>query len=256
MNDAQLQRYSRHLLLADWGVEGQERIMAGHALVVGLGGLGCPAALYLASAGIGKLTLADADTVEVSNLQRQILHTEARLGWAKVDSAVAALAEVNPEVEIIPLRERLAGAALRARVAAVDVVLDCSDNFATRDALNAAAQHCGKPLVSGAAVRFEGLVSVFDFRRAASPCYHCLFPEGADADAEARCAALGVFAPLTGVVGSLQAAEALKLLAGVGDSLHARLLRLDLLSGNLRTTSFSPDPACPVCAIHRDALRG
>jgi adenylyltransferase/sulfurtransferase len=232
-------------------MEGQARIMASHVLVVGLGGLGCPAALYLASAGVGRLTLADVDKVEVSNLQRQILHTEARLGWAKVDSAAAALTEVNPEVQMTLLRERLEGAALCAQVAAADVILDCSDNFATRDALNAAAQLCGKPLVSGAAARFEGLVSVFDFRRAASPCYHCLFPEGADADAEARCAALGVFAPLTGVVGSLQAAEALKLLAGMGDSLHARLLRLDLLSGRIRTTSFSPDPACPVCAARR-----
>ncbi|MDR1854398.1 MAG: TOMM precursor leader peptide-binding protein [Azoarcus sp.] len=246
MNDDQLLRYSRHILLDELGIEGQEKILRGHALVVGAGGLGCPAALYLASAGVGTLTLADADEVDATNLQRQILHTEARVGMAKVDSAAQALAALNSTVRVIPRRERLEGAALEECVAAADVVLDCSDNFATRYAVNLACLRNKTPLVSGAAVRFGGQVSVFDFRRADSPCYHCLFPDGAPV-AEERCAVTGVFAPLTGIVGSLQAAEALKLLAGVGEPLTGRLLLVDSLTQTFRTVAFSRDPDCPVC---------
>ncbi|MDR0233801.1 MAG: HesA/MoeB/ThiF family protein [Zoogloeaceae bacterium] len=249
MDDAQLCRYSRHILLDELGIEGQERILNSHALVIGAGGLGSPAALYLASAGVGTLTLADGDTVDATNLQRQILHTEARIGKPKARSAAQSLAEINSAVEVIPLQERLEGEALEARVAAADVVLDCSDNFTTRYAINRACVRSKTPLVSGAAVRFGGQVSVFDFSRPDSPCYHCLFPNGQPV-AEERCAVTGVFAPLTGVVGCLQAAEALKLLANIGALLTGRLLLIDTLSQTLRTVTFSKDPTCPVCGNH------
>ncbi|MDR2261341.1 MAG: HesA/MoeB/ThiF family protein [Azoarcus sp.] len=245
MDDAQLLRYSRHILLDELGVEGQARLLRAHALIVGAGGLGSPAALYLAGAGVGTLTLADGDTVDASNLQRQILHTEARIGQAKAASGAAALTAFNAGVRVMPVLERLDGAALEARVAAADVVLDCSDNFATRYAINRACVRGKKPLVSGAATRFSGQVSVFDLSRA-SPCYHCLFPDGPYTEDE-RCAVTGVFAPLTGIVGSLQAAEALKILAGIGASLSGRLLSIDALTQTFRTISFNRDPACPVC---------
>ncbi|MDR0717618.1 MAG: HesA/MoeB/ThiF family protein [Azoarcus sp.] len=245
MDDAQLLRYSRHILLDELGVEGQARLLRGHALIVGAGGLGSPAALYLAGAGVGVLTLADGDIVDASNLQRQILHTEARLGQTKAASGAAALAAFNTGVRIIPVPERLEGEALETRVEAADVVLDCSDNFATRYAINRACVRKKKPLVSGAATRFSGQVSVFDLSRAA-PCYHCLFPDGQYAEDE-RCAVTGVFAPLTGIVGSLQAAEALKILAGIGASLSGRLLSIDALTQTFRAISFDRDPACPVC---------
>ncbi|MDR0564665.1 MAG: molybdopterin-synthase adenylyltransferase MoeB [Azoarcus sp.] len=246
MDDSQLLRYSRHILLNEWGIEGQARILKSHALVIGAGGLGSPAALYLASAGVGTLTLADGDTVDATNLQRQILHTEARIGQTKVASAAQALSEINSAVRVIPLHERLEGDALASRVAAADVVLDCSDNFATRYAVNRACVSTRTPLVSGAAVRFGGQVSVFDFSRPDSPCYHCLFPDGQPV-AEERCAVTGVFAPLTGIVGSLQAAEALKLLAGIGTPLVGRLLLVDTLSQTFRVVSFGKDAGCPVC---------
>lgn len=246
MDDSQLLRYSRHILLDELGIEGQERILKSHALVVGAGGLGSPVALYLASAGVGTLTLADGDTVDATNLQRQILHVEARVGQAKVASGMLALAAINPGVRVIPLQERLEGEALDARVAAADVVLDCTDNFDTRYAINRACVRHRVPLVSGAAIRFSGQISVFDFSQPASPCYHCLFPDGQPV-AEERCAITGVFAPLTGIVGSLQAAEALKLLAGIGTPLTGRLLLIDTLTQTFRTLGFGQDPACPVC---------
>jgi adenylyltransferase/sulfurtransferase len=221
MTDDQLLRYSRHILLDELGIEGQERILAGHAVVVGAGGLGSPAALYLASAGVGRITLVDDDTVDFTNLQRQILHTQERVGMAKVDSGQRALAALNPTVEVVPLRTRLAGQALFDLVAGADVVLDCSDNFATRHAINRACVQHRTPLVSGAAIRFDGQVSVYDLRHAEAPCYHCLFPEGQDVE-EVRCAVMGVFAPLTGIVGTMQAAEALKLAAGIGESSRRR----------------------------------
>ncbi|MDR1349504.1 MAG: molybdopterin-synthase adenylyltransferase MoeB [Zoogloeaceae bacterium] len=246
MNDAQLLRYSRHILLDELGIEGQTRFLQSHALIIGAGGLGSPAALYLAAAGVGILTLADGDRVDASNLQRQILHTEARIGQWKTDSGLAALTARNPEIQVIALHERLEGEALEKRVKAADLVLDCSDNFATRYAINHACFRQKKPLVSGAAVRFGGQVSVFDFSNAQSPCYHCLFPNGQEAE-DLRCAVTGVFAPLTGIVGSLQAAEALKLLAGIGRPLVGRLLLIDALTQTFRTLSFGKDPACPVC---------
>ena len=255
MTDEQLLRYSRHILLDALGIEGQERILSSHALIVGAGGLGSPAALYLASAGIGKLTLVDDDTVDFTNLQRQILHTQARVGMAKAESGRVALAAINSDIDIVALTERLAGKALDDLVAGADVVLDCTDNFATRHAINRACVHHRKPLVSGAAIRFDGQVSVYDFARDDSPCYHCLFPEGEDAD-EVRCAVMGVFAPLTGIVGTTQAAEALKLVAGIGESLAGRLLLLDALDMEWRSVRFGKDPACAVCGPNGSVRSG
>ncbi|WP_226450599.1 HesA/MoeB/ThiF family protein [Ferribacterium limneticum] len=246
MTDDQLLRYSRHILLDALGIEGQARILGSHALVIGAGGLGSPAALYLASAGIGKITLVDDDTVDFTNLQRQILHTQARVGLPKAESGRQALSAINPEIEIVPLQQRLSGAALDALVSSADIVLDCTDNFATRHAINRACVHHRKPLVSGAAVRFDGQISVYDLRRDDSPCYHCLFPEGEDVE-EVRCAVMGVFAPLTGIIGTMQAAEALKLAAGIGEALTGRLLLLDALSMEWRSVRFKKDSDCAVC---------
>ncbi len=246
MNDQQLLRYSRHILLPEFGIEGQEKLLRARVLVVGAGGLGSPAALYLASAGVGSLTLVDGDEVDLTNLQRQILHVTASVGRAKVESGRDALAALNPEVQVIARRERLVGARLEALVAETDLVLDCSDNFATRHAVNRACVTNRKPLVSGAAVRFDGQISVFDLRRADSPCYGCLFPEDAGAE-ELRCAVLGVFAPVTGIVGTTQAAEALKVLAGVGEPLIGRLMILDALAMEWRVIRLKKDPGCKVC---------
>ena len=246
MDDATLLRYSRHILLPQIGIEGQEKLQAARALIVGAGGLGSPAALYLASAGIGTLALADGDTVDLTNLQRQILHRTAAIGQPKVISGMASLAEINPQCQVVPLQERLAGQRLAAEVAAADVVLDCSDNFATRHAVNRACVTLRKPLVSGAAVRFDGQVAVFDSRYDDAPCYHCLFPEAEDVE-EVRCATMGVFAPLVGIIGSMQAAEALKLVIGCGNPLIGRLLLLDGLAMEWRSIAVPRDPACPVC---------
>ena len=246
MTDEQLLRYSRHILLDALGIEGQNRILASHALIIGAGGLGSPAALYLTSAGIGKITLVDDDTVDFTNLQRQILHTQARVGMAKAVSGEQALRAINTDIAIVPLTQRLAGEALDALVATADIVLDCTDNFATRHAINRACVHHRKPLVSGAAIRFDGQISVYDLRQDDAPCYHCLFPEGEDVE-EVRCAVMGVFAPLTGIIGTMQAAEALKLAAGIGESLSGRLLLLDALTMEWRTVKFRQDAGCTVC---------
>ncbi len=247
MNDNQLLRYSRHILLPQLGIEGQERLLAARALVVGAGGLGSPAAMYLASAGLGTLVLCDGDTVDLTNLQRQILHHTASVGRPKAISGHDTLTLLNPDVKVIPLEQRLEGVALDDQVAAADVVLDCSDNFATRHAINRACAKHHKPLVSGAAIRFDGQVSVFDLRQPASPCYNCLFPEGQDTE-EVRCAVMGVFAPLTGMIGTAQAAEALKLVAGCGESLSGRLLLLDGLAMEWRSIQLGKDPGCTVCS--------
>lgn len=247
MNDAQLLRYSRHILLPQIDVDGQARLLAARVLVIGAGGLGSPAALYLAAAGIGILVLADGDTVDVTNLQRQILHREHAVGQPKVESGRQRLDEINPECQVIPLFERLEGERLSAEVAMADVVLDCSDNFATRHAINRACVQHRTPLVSGAAIRFDGQVSVFDPRQADAPCYHCLFPEAQDVE-EIRCAVMGVFAPLTGIIGCMQAAEALKLIIGCGKSLAGRLLLFDGLNTEWRSIFIPRDPQCAVCA--------
>lgn len=245
MNDDELLRYGHHILLPQIGIEGQERLGRAHALVVGVGGLGGPAALYLAAAGIGRLTIADPDHVELSNLQRQIVLRSADLGRPKVEVAGAALGALNPLVEVHPVHERLTGAGLRERVAAADVVLDASDNFATRFEVNAACVASATPLVSGAAIRLEGQVAVFRARRGAGPCYRCLYAEGAPA--REACSERGVFGPLVGVIGSLQAAEALHILRGAHAPLEGRVLIVDLAHGDWRTLRLPADPACPVC---------
>jgi adenylyltransferase/sulfurtransferase len=246
MDDRQLLRYSRHILLDEMGVEAQERLIAGTALVVGAGGLGSPAAMYLASAGMGRILLADGDTVDLTNLQRQILHREATVGLSKVESGRRMLAEINPQVEVVPLATRLSGDALRDAVAQSTVVLDCCDNFATRHAVNRACVQARVPLVSGAAIRFDGQLAVFDPRRDDSPCYHCLFPEGQETE-EVRCATMGVFAPLTGIIGTMQAAEALKLAGGFGTPMTGQLLLLDARTMHLESIVLPRDPGCAVC---------
>jgi len=246
MNDHQLLRYSRHILLPEIGIEGQQRLLDAHALVVGAGGLGSPAAMFLAASGVGTLTLCDGDTVDLTNLQRQLLHRTSSIGRPKAESAAMTLADMNPGVRVIALYETVDETRLLELAAAADVVLDCSDNFATRYAVNRVCRQLGLPLVSGAATRFDGQVTVFDLRQAHNPCYNCLYPEQAESE-ETRCAVMGVFAPLVGIVGSLQAAEALKLLSGTGTSLGGRLLLLDVLNMELRTVTLNQDAACPVC---------
>lgn len=246
MNDNQLQRYSRHILLDEIGIEGQQALLGAHVLVIGAGGLGSPAAMYLAASGVGKLTLVDDDTLDLTNLQRQIAHTTDRVGQPKVQSARETLTGINPDIEIIALQERLDGARLEQLVASSTVVLDCTDNFATRHAINRACVAARVPLVSGAVIRFDGQVSVFDARTGTQPCYCCLFPQDQQFTDEA-CSTMGVFAPLVGVVGSMQAAEALKLVMGVGQSLAGRLLLLDGLHMEWSSMQVARDPGCAVC---------
>lgn len=246
MQDDQLLRYSRHILLPEIGIEGQTRLAQSRALIIGAGGLGSPAALYLAAAGVGTLVLADGDTVDLTNLQRQLLHDSLSVGTSKAASGAATLARINPEIQVLARPMRLEGDALGVEIAAADVVLDCSDNFVTRHAINRACVTHQKPLISGAAIRFDGQVSVFDLRHPANPCYHCLFPDGEDADAP-RCAVTGVFAPLTGIIGSTQAAEALKVLAGVGTPLTGQLLLLDARTMRWRNIRYEKDGGCAVC---------
>jgi len=247
MNDNQLLRYSRHILLPEVGYEGQDKLVNSHALIVGAGGLGSPAALYLAAGGVGTLTICDFDAVDLTNLQRQILHTTASVGINKAISARTALQAINPEVIVNTVCEKSTEAGFYALIAEADVVLDCSDNFATRYLLNKICVNLKKPLVSGAAIGFEGQVTVYDMRSILSPCYHCLFPDNGE-DTELRCATNGVFAPLVGMIGTCQAAEALKLLMDIGESLQGRLLLLDALGMQWRTIKLSKDPACVVCA--------
>ena len=250
MDDRQLLRYSRHLLLDDIGIEGQQRLLDSHALIVGAGGLGSPVALYLASAGVGQITLVDDDTVDLSNLQRQIMHTEARVGQPKVASAEAAIGALNPGVRVRTVAQRADEAQLTELAAAADIVLDCTDNFSTRQALNRACVATGRPLVSGAAIGFDGQISVYDPRRAASPCYACVFPPTQSVE-EARCATMGVFAPLVGIIGTLQASEALKLLCGIGEPLVGRLLMLDARRTEWTELRVPRQADCPVCSATR-----
>ncbi len=247
MTDDQLLRYSRHILLDDIGIEGQEKILTSHALIIGAGGLGSPVALYLGSAGVGKITLVDNDVVDMTNLQRQIAHNMARAGMNKAQSASESIAAINPEVQIHCVMQRADAALLDSLVAQADVVLDCCDNFTTRHAVNAACVKHKKPLVSGAAIRFDGQISVFDPRSDLSPCYACVFPPQATFE-ETRCATMGVFAPLVGIIGSMQAAEALKLLTGVGSSLAGRLLMLDGRAMEWSEVRVPRQKSCPVCA--------
>ena len=246
MTDDQLLRYSRHILLDEVGIEGQERILAAHALVIGAGGLGSPVALYLGSAGVGRITLVDHDVVDLTNLQRQIAHTTQRVGQPKVASAAQAVQAINPDVQVTALQERGDALRLHTLVQEATVVLDCSDNYATRQAVNAACVRLGKPLVAGAVIRFDAQITVIDPRESSTPCYACLFDPAAQFE-EVACSTMGVFAPLVGVVGALQATEALKLVAGVGTSLAGRLLMLDGRSMEWSSLRTAHNPACPVC---------
>jgi len=246
VNDEQLLRYSRHILLDELGIDGQRRLLASHALIIGAGGLGSPVALYLGTAGVGRLTIVDHDSVDVTNLQRQIVHNLARVGTPKAESARDTIAAINPDVQVLPLVERADATRLDALVRDADVVIDCSDNFKTRHAVNAACVVHRKPLVSGAAIGFDGQVSVYDTRSTEAPCYACLFPAEATFE-EVQCATMGVFAPLVGIIGSVQAAEALKLLAGVGTSLAGRLQMLDARSMEWTEIRMARRPHCAVC---------
>ena len=247
MNDEQLLRYSRHILLDAIGIEGQQRLLASHALVIGAGGLGSPVALYLGTAGVGRITIVDHDTVDLTNLQRQIAHNLARVGTPKATSAQASIAAINPDVQVTPLIERADGSRLDTLVAEADVVLDCSDNFKTRHAVNAACVKHKKPLASGAAIGFDGQISVYDTRAADAPCYACIFPPEATFE-EVQCATMGVFAPLVGIIGTMQAAEALKLLMGIGTSLAGRLQMLDARSMEWNEIRMQRQAHCKVCS--------
>ena len=247
MDDLALLRYSRHVLLNELGVDAQERFSRAHAVIIGAGGLGAPAAQFLVGAGIGTVTLCDPDTVDLTNLQRQILYATADVGRPKVEAARDRLHAINPDVVLRLVEERVDADRLDALAQDATVFLDCSDNFATRHAVNRAAVAAAVPLVSGAAVRFDGQVAVFDVRDPASPCYHCLFGEGDELE-ETRCATMGVFAPLVGIIGAMQAAEALKVIASVGETLAGRLLLLDALHMQWREVRIPRDPQCPVCS--------
>ncbi|MDQ6627190.1 MAG: HesA/MoeB/ThiF family protein [Pseudomonadota bacterium] len=248
MDDNDLLRYSRHILLDDIGIAGQRRLLAAHALVIGAGGLGSPVVLYLGTAGLGRLTIVDGDRVELTNLQRQIAHDLSRLGDPKAASAAVAVTAINPRVEVTAVDERVGPAELDALVRHADVVVDCSDNFATRHAVNAACVRHRRPLVAGAAIGFDGQVSVYDLRDPASPCYACAFPNDPRFQ-DVACASMGVFAPLVGIVGSIQAAEALKLLVGIGPSLAGRLQMLNARIMEWTEVGIGRDPACPICAV-------
>jgi molybdopterin-synthase adenylyltransferase len=250
MDDAQLLRYSRHILLDDIGIEGQRRLLAAHALVIGAGGLGSPVALYLGTAGVGTITLVDDDVVELTNLQRQIAHDLSRLGQPKAESAARSIQAINPELRVRARVQRADARLLDELVPQADVVLDCSDNFRTRHAVNAACVAHHRPLVSGAAIGFDGQISVYDTRGADAPCYACVFPAEATVE-ETNCATMGVFAPLVGIIGSMQAAEALKLLAGVGSSLAGRLLMLDARTMEWLQIAVQRSADCAVCAARR-----
>ena len=244
MNDSERERYSRQILLPGFGEAAQERLLAARVLIVGLGGLGSPVAMYLAAAGVGQLLLADFDAVDLSNLQRQLLHSTARVGQTKVDSAMQTLAALNPTVQLEPIKRALGAGALAELAARVDLVVDASDNFATRYAVNAACAGAGVPLVSGAAIRTEGQVAVFS-GQPGGPCYQCLYP--ANGDGGETCAREGVLAPLVGIIGSIQATEVIKLLTGLGEPLLGRLLLLDGLTMDCRRLRIPADPGCPVC---------
>ena len=249
MNDNQLLRYSRHILLPQIEYAGQEKLTKSHVLIVGAGGLGSPAALYCAASGVGTLTICDFDVVDLTNLQRQIIHTTQSVGINKAVSAQQTIYEINPEITVQTIQQKSSEAEFKILAEQADVVIDCSDNFYTRYALNRVCLQLKKPLVSGAAIGFEGQISVFDFRHEASPCYHCLFPDTGE-DTDLRCATNGVFAPLVGMIGTTQAAEALKLIMNIGKSLQGRLLLLDALAMEWRTIKLARDPKCAECGQH------
>jgi adenylyltransferase/sulfurtransferase len=245
VNDQQLLRYSRQIMLNDIDIEGQEKLLAARVLIVGLGGLGSPVAMYLAAAGVGHLILADFDKVDLSNLQRQITHTTARIGQTKVESAAQTLRELNPDVKVTCIVDVLTKETLATQISNVDVVVDCCDNFATRFAINTACVAAKIPLVSGAAIRLEGQVAVFDSRSTTSPCYRCLYDE--ESEENTTCAANGVLSPLVGIIGSMQALETIKLIVGFGETLAGKLLIFDARYSQWRELGLPKDMACPVC---------
>jgi len=246
VDDQQLLRYSRHILLPEIDISGQEKLIQSSAFILGAGGLGSPAALYLAASGIGKLVICDHDQVDLTNLQRQILHNTASIGKSKADSAKNTLQRINPQIKIISLSEYATPDLLNKEISDVDIVVDASDNFSARHLLNQACLIHHKPLISGAAVRFTGQVTVFNLRQDNSPCYHCLFPDSGKSD-DPECAVMGVFSPLTGIIGCIQAAETIKVLLEIGETLHGRLLLLDGLTMRFRSFTLSKDPHCPAC---------
>ncbi|MGO3862734.1 MULTISPECIES: HesA/MoeB/ThiF family protein [unclassified Halomonas] len=250
MDDQALLRYSRQIMLPEVDIEGQERLQSAHVVIIGAGGLGSPAALYLAAAGVGRITIADADKVELSNLQRQIAHQQASIGLNKAHSAQASMQALNPHCHVVAVDEHVEGGSLERLVASANVVMDCTDRFSSRYALNAASQKAGVPLVSGAAIRFSGQLAVFDPRATACPCYACLYPPDESGDEALSCAENGVMAPLVGLIGCFQAVEVFKLLSGAG-SAHQGLSTFDALSGQWRHFQVPRDPACPVCAPYR-----
>ncbi|WP_438971450.1 HesA/MoeB/ThiF family protein [Methylophaga sp.] len=246
MNDDQLLRYSRHILLPQLDISGQQKLMDSHVMIIGLGGLGAPVSMYLAASGVGKLTLVDDDEVELSNLQRQVVHGQSDIGREKVASAADKLREINPQVSLHLINRRLDNAALTQATADVDVLVDCSDNFSTRFLLNEVSQMQKLPLVSGAAIRFEAQLTVYDPRQAGSPCYRCLYED--KGELEESCSESGVLAPMLAMVGGTQAVETIKLLTGIGETLAGRLLLLDALSMQWREIKMKQDPDCPVCS--------
>jgi molybdopterin/thiamine biosynthesis adenylyltransferase len=249
MNDDQLLRYSRHILLPQIGILGQEKLIRSRVLIIGLGGLGSPVAMYLAASGIGELVLCDNDNVDLTNLQRQTIHNSETIGMSKVQSATKAIARINPEISVVPIQEYVDEGRLQKLVKEVDVVIDASDNFLTRHAINQACVTHKKPLVSGSAIRFNGQISVFDLSNSASPCYHCLFSkDGSNEDM--HCATMGVFSPLVGVIGCMQAMEAIKILLNIGKTLNGRLMLLDGLTMEWRSIKLNKDPECNICGIN------
>ena len=251
MNDDQLLRYSRHILLPEIGVKGQESFQKSNVLIIGAGGLGSPAALFLASSGVGSITICDEDTVDLTNLQRQIIHTTDSVGSLKVESAQRSMEAINPDVQIKSIKRRAEGQMLKNLVSESSIVLDCSDNFETRHAVNKACFEFKKPLVSGAAIKFDGQLAVFDTRNPESPCYQCLFPEENEFE-ETRCAVMGVFAPLVGIIGTAQASEALKLTADIGRPAVGKLMLFDALEMEWRSIKLNKDPKCTVCGNSTD----
>ena len=248
MNDQQLLRYNRHIMLPQMDIAGQQKLLDAHVVIIGVGGLGSPAALYLAAAGIGKLTLVDFDTVELSNLQRQIVHTENRLGVNKAQSARQQLQHINSDIEIHCIEQQADDALLKQLAEQATLVLDCTDNFASRYAVNRACYQAGAPLVSGAAIRFDGQITVFDFRNRQNPCYACLYGDNASEEA-LTCSEAGILAPVVGMIGCAMATEAIKLICGMGDALVGRLLLLDALNMQWREMRYAKDPACKVCSV-------
>ena len=250
MNDEQLLRYSRHLLLEDIDVEGQEKLLQAHAVIVGAGGLGSAAAPYLAAAGVGKITLVDHDVVELTNLQRQIMHCESMVGKSKVHSGKQFLGQLNSSIQVDIVQEKVTNDLLAKLLPTVNVVLDCTDNFKTRQLINAACVHHQTPLVSGSALRFDGQVAVFDPRIPSSPCYACIFSPEEEFE-EVSCSSMGIFSPLVGIIGAIQAAQALQVMIGFGESLLGRMLLWNARTTQIDQIKIARNPDCPVCASKR-----